>query len=213
MRWINKLERKVGNRAIKNLIAYVLGAYAIGYLFYFLDLWNIVPGIYDMLGMNPALICRGQVWRLVTWVCTVPQSPSIFLIFMFMMYYWIGRTLENVWGAFRYNLFIFMGLILMTITPMVIYLVSGLAVGFDQALNLSASTYYLNLTSFLAFATIFPDQQVYFMFILPFGLGNCTEYYDSSGISTLSDDRHLYFCCNCFIGRKLPDLLPGDQKL
>lgn len=167
MRWINKLERKVGNRAIKNLIAYVLGAYAIGYLFYFLDLWNIIPGIYDMLGMNPALICRGQVWRLVTWVCTVPQSPSIFLIFMFMMYYWIGRTLENVWGAFRYNLFIFMGLILMTITPMVIYLVSGIAVGFDQALNLSASTYYLNLTSFLAFATIFPDQQVYFMFVLP----------------------------------------------
>ncbi len=167
MHWMNKLERKFGRYAIKNLIIYILGAYAVGYVFYYMEVLGIIPGIYEMLAMDPEAICHGQVWRLVTWVCTVPQQPGFFLIFMFLMYYWIGRTLEQVWGTFRYNLFIFMGLILMTVGPMLIYLVSGLIMGFDHALSLSASTYYLNLTSFLAFATIFPDQQVYFMFILP----------------------------------------------
>lgn len=167
MHWMNKLERKIGKFAIKHLIVYILAAYVVGYLFYFLDIFGVLPGIYSMLEMDPAAICRGQVWRLVTWVCTNPQSPSLFLIFMFMLYYWIGNTLENIWGTFRYNVFIFMGLILMTIAPMLIYLVTGLMFGFGNALSLSASTYYLNFTSFLAFATIFPNQQVYFMFFIP----------------------------------------------
>lgn len=167
MHWMNKLERKIGKFAIKHLIVYILAAYVVGYLFYFLDIFGVLPGIYSMLEMDPAVICRGQVWRLVTWVCTNPQSPSLFLIFMFMLYYWIGNTLENIWGTFRYNVFIFMGLILMTIAPMLIYLVTGLMFGFGNALSLSASTYYLNFTSFLAFATIFPNQQVYFMFFIP----------------------------------------------
>lgn len=37
MQWINKLERKFGKYAIKNLIVYILGAYAIGYVLY---LWT-----------------------------------------------------------------------------------------------------------------------------------------------------------------------------
>lgn len=167
MHWMTKLERKIGKFAIKNLIAYILGAYVIGYIVYYMDVIGIIPGFYSLLEMNPAAICHGQVWRLVTWICTIPQSPSIFLVFMFILYFWIGRTLENIWGTFRYNLFIFMGLILMTIGPMLIYGITGLILGFDSAINLSASTYYLNLTSFLAFATIFPNQQVYFMFLIP----------------------------------------------
>lgn len=167
MHWMNKLERKIGKYAIKHLIVYILAAYVVGYLFYFMDVLGVFPGIYSLLEMDPAAICRGQVWRLFTWVCTNPQSPNLFLIFMFILYYWIGNTLENIWGTFRYNVFIFMGIILMTIGPMLIYLFTGLMGGFEHALSLSASTYYLNFTSFLAFATIFPNQQVYFMFIIP----------------------------------------------
>lgn len=84
MHWMNKLERKLGKYAIKNLIVYILGAYVIGYVLYFLDYFQMVPGIYRLLEMDPAAICHGQVWRLVTWVCTVPQSPSLFLVFMFI---------------------------------------------------------------------------------------------------------------------------------
>lgn len=167
MRFMKKLERKFGKYAIKNLIIYILGAYAIGYVLYFMDILGILPGIYSLLAMDPEAICHGQVWRLVTWICTVPQSPSLFLIFMFMFYFWIGRTLEQAWGSFRYNVFVFMGLILMTVTPMLIYGITGLISGFENAVSLSASTYYLNLTSFLAFAVLFPNERVYVMGILP----------------------------------------------
>lgn len=167
MQWMKKLERKFGKYAIKNLIVYILGAYVIGYILYFVDAFGIIPGIYSILAMDPEAICHGQVWRLVTWICTVPQSPSLLLIFMFLFYFWIGRTLENAWGSFRYNVFIFMGLILMTITPMLIYVITGCISGFENAVSLSASTYYLNLTSFLAFAVLFPNERVYFMYIIP----------------------------------------------
>ena len=162
MKPMSKFERKFGKYAIPHLTNILIICYAVGYFLYY-----FANPLLDYLTLNPYAILHGQVWRLVTWVCTVPQSPSLFLIFMFMFYFWIGRTLENVWGTFRYNLFIFMGLIMMTIAPMLIYLVTGLIGGFDQAISLSSSTYYLNLTSFLAFAAIFPDQQVYFMFLIP----------------------------------------------
>lgn len=55
----------------------------------------------------------------------------------------------------------------MTIGAMLMYFISGLISGWDLAINISMSTYYINLASFLAFATLFPDVQVYFMMILP----------------------------------------------
>ncbi len=162
MNFINKLERKFGKYAISNFIIYVLAAYAIGYIAQLIN-----SDFYMMLTLSPADICRGQVWRLFTWVCTVPQQMSIFLIFMFLFYYWIGKTLESYWGTFRYNLYMFSGYFFMTVGAMLVYLISGLISGWDSAINISMSTYYINLASFLAFATLFPDVQVYFMMILP----------------------------------------------
>lgn len=160
MHWMNKLERKLGKYAIKNLILYILGAYAMGYI-----LMLFSPGVFSIIGMDPAAICHGQVWRLVTWICTPPSGLSVVTIFMFLFYYWIGKTLENVWGAFRYNVYMFMGIFFMTIGPLIVYLVTGLMWGFENAWNLSTSTEYLNWTSFMAFATIFPNQEIYLMFI------------------------------------------------
>ena len=78
MGFINKLERKFGKFAISNLIYYVLGAYAIGYL-----LSEVAPEIYVKLIMSPKLICEGEVWRLFTWIFTIPQELDVFVIFMF----------------------------------------------------------------------------------------------------------------------------------
>ena len=168
MHWMEKLERKYGRFAVKRLIIYILGAYAVGYMLQFMETMNPKYDLYHMLIMDPEMIIlHGQVWRLFTWIITPPQQASIFLIFMFIMYYWIGSTLEDIWGAFRYNVFIFSSLFLMTVTPVLIYLITFIASGFQGGVSLSASTYYLNLVSFLAFATIFPDQIVYFMFFIP----------------------------------------------
>lgn len=153
-KFINKLEKKYGRYAVKNLIVYLLAAYAIGYI---LELLN--PTAYSYLTLDPALVMQGQVWRLVTWVCTIPQDFSIFLIFMFMFQYYIGTILERNWGAFRYNCYIFSGIIFMTLSTMIIYWVTGI--------SMSPSTYYINMASFLAFAACFPNIRVYFMMIIP----------------------------------------------
>ena len=182
MHWMAKLEHKIGKYAIRNLIIYILIAYGIGYVLEISESLTGIP-LYSMLQMNPAAIFHGQVWRLVTWVTCIPNTSIFWAIFMFMFYYWIGRTLENVWGAFRYNVFIFFGYFMTMLGPILMYLIIGLTQSFSMAnalcgfiptdpfnmqytCYLTSSTYYINLTSFLAFAALFPDHEVYFMFFL-----------------------------------------------
>ena len=157
MNFITKLERKFGRFAINNLIIYVLGAYAVGYI-----LSIAFPQVYSMLLLDPRMIfTKGQVWRIFTWICTIPQELNLFVVFMFLFYYWIGQTLERYWGTFRYNLYMFSGWFFMTVGAIVIYFVSG------GKISLSMDTYYINMTSFLAFATLFPDTQVMLMMLIP----------------------------------------------
>lgn len=153
-KFLYKLERKIGKYAIKNLTVYLLASYAIGYLTSWLS-----PELYSFFSLSPALVMKGQVWRIFTWIFSVPQGFSIFIIFMFMFQYYIGTALENCWGSFRYNCYIFSGIFFMTLCSMVTYWITGI--------NTSPSTYYINMASFLAFAVCFPDMQVLFMFIIP----------------------------------------------
>ena len=162
MNFLNKLERKCGKYAVKNLINYLLIGYGIGYILELLS-----PDIYSALQLSPALVMKGQVWRLFTWILTTPESLGFFTIFMFMFYYWIGHTLENYWGTFRYNVYMISGYLIMTIGAMLIYGITYLTSGGTFAISLSMSTYYVNMASFLAFATLFGDAQVLFMLIIP----------------------------------------------
>ena len=162
MNFLNKLERKCGQYAVKNLINYLLIGYGIGYILELLS-----PDIYSALQLSPALVMKGQVWRLFTWILTTPESLGFFTIFMFMFYYWIGHTLENYWGTFRYNVYMISGYLIMTIGAMLIYGITYLTSGGTFAISLSMSTYYVNMASFLAFATLFGDAQVLFMLMIP----------------------------------------------
>ena len=153
---IDRLEKKIGKYAVKNLIYYILGAYVIGYVLYMAK-----PEWYMYIVLDPSLVMKGQLWRLFTWVCSVPQALSILLIFMFLFYFYIGRTLEKYLGAFKYNLYIFSGWFFTTLGVMLSYWLSG------GSLVVSASTYYINLTSFLAFAVLFPDAKVLLFAVIP----------------------------------------------
>lgn len=159
MKLLNKLERKFGKYAIDNLTLYLMIAYAIGYI---IRLFN--PTLYYALELNPELVMKGQVWRLFTWVCTNPQELSLFLIFMFMLYYWIGTTLERNLGTFKYNLYMFSGYFFMTFGAMLVYIITN-AMG--DPISMPVSTYYINLASFLAFATLFPNIQLMLYMIIP----------------------------------------------
>ena len=153
---LDKIERKIGRFAIKNLIYYILGGYVIGYILYFT---NERLGLYNYIVLDPAMVMKGQVWRLFSWILTVPQALNFFVIFMFLLYYFIGKNLESNMGASRYNLYIFSGWFFMTLGAMAMYWITGV--------SMNVSTYYINLASFLAFAVLFPEARVYFFGILP----------------------------------------------
>ncbi len=166
---INKLERKIGRYAIPNLTWYIIGLYVIGYV---LQLAPSSVNLTQYLTLNPALILKGQVWSLISWVLIPPSGLSILIFITLMFYYFVGSTMERTIGTFRYNLFIFNGLILMIIGAFITYFIYK-AIFPEQvdiimyAYSSAFSTYYLQQTVFLAFAIIYPEMQVLLMFIIP----------------------------------------------
>ncbi|MCR5733212.1 MAG: hypothetical protein K6G22_01275 [Lachnospiraceae bacterium] len=161
---INKLERKFGRYAISNLSLYIIIAYVIGYIL-------TLTGSVEFIALNPYKILHGQIWRIVTWIIVPPSALNIFTIIMLFFYYSIGTSLERTWGAFRYNLYIFSGMLFTILGAFLLYVIYNL-MGYPGApvgefIANAFSTYYINLSIFLAFAASYPDMQVLLYFIIP----------------------------------------------
>ena len=122
MKFLDKLERKIGKYAINNLITYILVIYFIGTIINFIN-----PGIYkSYLMLDVEKFFQGQIWRLFTFIIQpVNSSNIIFLFFQFYLYYMIGNSLENVWGAFKFNLYFFSGIIFNIIAILLLYFITG----------------------------------------------------------------------------------------
>lgn len=160
MKFLNKLERKFGRYAIPNLSLYIVIAYAIGYILQYTN-----PIVLYFLELNPALILQGQVWRLVTWVISPPGNTNIiFAVITLFFYYSVGTSLEMAWGTFRYNAYVFLGLIATAVGLILLY---GVGMLFGQHWNFTSSTYYLAMSIFLAYAASFPEMQVLLYAIIP----------------------------------------------
>lgn len=165
MNWLDKLERKIGRFAIPNLTVYLLAGYVIGFMVVYLN-----PELINWLTLEPAYILRGQVWRLISWVLIPPTLKPVNLLFLVLLYYSLGTALERTWGSFRYNVYIFSGILFTIIAVFILY--GGLYVKYGVALEGFSmiglvSTNYITMSIFLAFAAIYPDMEVYLCFILP----------------------------------------------
>ena len=168
MNWLNKLERKFGRYAIPNLMIWLVGAYVIGFVIYMIN-----PSILSLLVLSPYHVLHGQIWRLVTWIF-MPSSTSLFsLLIMALLYYQLGTALERTWGTFRFNVYIFSGMLFTVIGAFILYLIMYLAGGAAMAQMATSSiawgisTKYINMSIFLAFALMYPDMQVMLYFIIP----------------------------------------------
>ena len=103
----NGLRRKLEKYAIPNLTLYLIICYGIGYLMQYL-----VPAGYQYLMLDPFLVLKGQVWRLVTWILIPPDSSNIFFVLITLyLYYSLGGLLERIWGTYKYNVYLFSGLL------------------------------------------------------------------------------------------------------
>ena len=140
---------------IPNLMLYVV---VISLAVWLLSIMDSSRTLMSYFAFSPELILKGQVWRLITFMF-IPQDTSMWALLFFYFYYWIGSTLEREWGTARFNIFIFSGVLLTIIYGMVIYLITKQSA--------SIGTYYIYLSMFFSFATLYPDTQVLFMFIIP----------------------------------------------
>jgi len=167
MNFMNKLERKFSRYAVSNLTMYLIFGYVAGYV-----MGRLAPGMLNYLTLDPYQILHGQVWRLVTWVLIPPSMQSIlFYAIMMLFYYQLGMNLERSWGVFRYNVYIFGGILYTIIGAVVTWLVMT-AVYKNAALTgaivgMQVSTYYICMSIFLAFAVCYPNMQVMLYFIIP----------------------------------------------
>ncbi len=135
---------------IPNLIFYLLGGNILVYLLDYVSYSRVA--VSSLLEFDRALILQGQVWRAVTFLFTSwGQGLFSFLIAMYFLWF-IGTSLEREWGTGKFTLYYILGWALT--------LLSGLVTGY-------ASSRYLDMTMFLAFATLFPDVQFLLFFFIP----------------------------------------------
>lgn len=183
MLWFTKLEQKYGKYAIPNLTFYLIICYAIGYLLQLASLYNpAMSNLMSYMTLDIYAILHGQIWRLFTWLLIPPGGFDLFTLVMLYCYFSIGTLLERTWGTFRYNVFMFMGIIFTIIGAVILYvfiwifgqsLGAGILEGAELLKTVSAgyssmfSTYYISMSIFLAFAMTFPDSQMLFMFVIP----------------------------------------------
>lgn len=146
-RLLARLERKIGRFAVPNLILFIVGGMALVWV-----LSRTRPEIVERLDLNMAAVLHGEVWRLVTFLFIPMDSSPLWVLVNLYFTWWVGSSLEQHWGAFKFNAFYFVGI--------VGTVVAALLVG-------PQTNTWLNASLFLAFATVFPDVQILLFFILP----------------------------------------------
>lgn len=149
MTWLDRLERRFGFIAVPGLLQYVA---MLMFVIFFLNMSGLLS--YQHTMMHSPSVMQGQVWRLITFLFIPLSSSPLFLFFELMILVMIGNALEAEWGEFR----------------LTVYYLCGAFATIIAAFILPGSGYgssFLNLSLFLAFATLFPDYEFLLFFILP----------------------------------------------
>ena len=162
MNFFDKMERKYGRYALSHLTMYIIVTYIAGYI-----IALAAPIMRQYLTLEPYYILHGQIWRLVSWILIPPSSLDIFTIIMLFFYYSIGTSLERAWGDFKYNVYIFSGILMTILGSFLLYGIEYAVKGYPALMGTAFSTYYISLSIFLGFAISFPDMQVLLYFIIP----------------------------------------------
>ena len=160
-------EKKFGKYAIKNLSLYIIICYGIGYLL-MLPAYRGID-VFKYLYLNPQLIIDNfQIWRLFTWVLVPSGSGNIFIeLLLLYFFYMISQSVESAWGTYKYNVYIFSGILYTILSAFIIYFVELILGNPFFMYGGYYSTYYITMSIFLALAATFPDNQILVFFIIP----------------------------------------------
>lgn len=138
------------NKGIPNLMLYISLGCALVYL---MTQITQTTTLYSLLVFNRDAILHGQIWRLISYPLTFYNSNILLMAISLFCYYSLGRAMENVWGTLKFNLFYLCGIVMMDIYCMIF--------------GCQADVSYLNLSLFLAYATMYPQSQFLLLYIIP----------------------------------------------
>lgn len=164
---IEKLERKYGKYGIRNLMKYVALLYILGFVVEVVSAAKEI-NLYTMyLSFDIDMILKGQIWRIVTFLIQPLDTSFFFMLIAVWLYYSIGSTLERSWGSFRFTLFYVSGVFFNILSAVFIYVVLLIVSKGSIHFTYPISLHYINLSMFLAFATMFSDVPLLLYFIIP----------------------------------------------
>ena len=87
--WMNRMERKLGRYAIRNLMTIiVMGMAAVFAIDTFTPL-----NLSGLLAFNKAAVMRGQIWRLITFIFIPPNASLLFIVFALYFDWLVGSAL------------------------------------------------------------------------------------------------------------------------
>ena len=153
MQLIDRFCARHPNFGIPHLMRYLTIANCV---FWILGMANTT--LLNYLRFDAALILHGQLWRLFTFL-VYPPTAGLLAFLVFYFYYWMGMTLEQVWGTAQFTVYLLIGWFLTVIYGFLVYFLGGYRISIDAQ--------YLYLSMFFSYAALFPDQMVLLFFFIP----------------------------------------------
>lgn len=164
MSFFAKMERKFGKFAIRNLPIKIAAVMGIAYV-----IWGFFPAFAGKLYFSPYFIIeKHEYWRLLTWVFSPPGSFDFIGILMIFCLILFGQQIEQAMGTFMFNVYIFGAWFWNTAIMLgisIYYYATGSIEGMLDA-GIYAM-YFFDYGLFLAFALMYSNARVLFMFFLP----------------------------------------------
>lgn len=165
---INRFFYRHRDKGIPNLMLYIsIGSAVVYFMTQFAGNYDL----YHLLRFDYYKVLSGQIWRLFTYVFTYRTTDDNFLLvaISLLCYYSLGSAIEHTWGRLRFNIFYLTGIILMDVYAIAFGGIKASYMGMpvDCTGIYSDMVYYLNLSLFISYATLYPDTHFLFMFIIP----------------------------------------------
>lgn len=161
---INAFFYRNRDKGVPNLMLFIAVGNLIVYLLSALNRDNLL--FYNLLCFDGERILHWELWRLfsypLTYLTTVAFSSSLGVLLgaiSMLFYFYCGRVIEMNWGILRFNCYYLAGVLLTDAAALIVYAISGLP--------FAATTSYLNLSLFLAVATLQPEAGVRLYFVIP----------------------------------------------
>ncbi|MFQ3223897.1 MAG: hypothetical protein ACI8Z5_000136 [Lentimonas sp.] len=160
MTFLDKLEKRFGRWAVPNVVLYIIIAQLVVYALVISGQISFVT-----LPLIPKAVLGGEVWRLFSFLISPPNiavgaMSALFLAFFWYIFWMMSSALEQIWGAFRFNVYLLCGVGFTILAAFVGQFVS-------PATTIVIFPDFLYLSVFLAFAVNHPNVEFAIMLILP----------------------------------------------